>query len=134
MIFSIIHELVINAPAAAILNSAREPELLEKWWLKALEASGDQLTLLLSDNKSRLKLRLLSQNESAVEWLCLSHEIAPEWAGTKITFRTTPQDNATLLRFTHSGWQNTEGVYGKTSFYWAALYLTRLREVAEKNN
>lgn len=129
--FTILHELSLNTPPENILRMVAEPALLEKWWLKTVETSGDDITLLLSDKKSLLKIRLSSKTETQVEWLCLSHEIAPEWAGTKIAFHATPQNSSTLLRFTHSGWKNTEGVYGKTSYYWAALYLTKLKEIAE---
>jgi uncharacterized protein YndB with AHSA1/START domain len=134
--FEIFHELPINTSAALIYRAITVQELISNWWLpnaKIKSVVGEIGIFPLSDGENRIVIEVaeLIPNQRVV-WKCLEHKF-PEWTNTIISFEIQAGDSApALLCFTHAGWLGKSGVFGKTSYYWAALYLKQLKEMLER--
>jgi uncharacterized protein YndB with AHSA1/START domain len=130
----ILHELPIQAPASAVYNSIVDETLIGRWWLKGAKIAAEPGaigTFPLSDGGSQIKIRLESMEPGRrVVWRCLVHK-HEEWIGTVISFEIAEDNNSSVLTFRHEGWADTKGVFGRVSFYWASLYLTRLKNILE---
>lgn len=135
MSLMIFHEVPISASAEKIYQALVTESLLSEWWLKNAKIEnriGGIATFPLSDGVNQIKIRIEElQPYKLVRWTCLGHKHA-EWLGTQIQFEIIQKENSSFLKFTHSGWRDTSGVYGFVSYYWAALYLTHLKKILEK--
>ena len=132
---SIFHEVPIRAKADQVFEMLTEEDKLSSWWLpgsKMKSEVGAVGTFPLSNGENCIQLRVaeLLPNKK-VAWDCLEHKFA-EWSDTRIEFEIVDDAEGVLLRFRHSGWKDSSGVFGKTSFYWASLYLMNLKSLLEK--
>lgn len=133
----IIHELPIFASPSRIYSALTSSDSVSQWWLPNSRVGaheGDLGVFPLSDGNTKITVRILElEPDKKVLWKCLEHKF-PEWTGTVIGFEISRiNDSESLLRFTHSGWRDNSGVFGRTSFYWAALYLRNLKSSLEKS-
>lgn len=65
-----------------------------------------------------------------VAWTVLSHPFNPEWAGTRITFLLTANENGTRLKFRHQGLTSGLKCYTQCSRGWDNI-LPSLRDYVE---
>lgn len=135
--FFIRHELEIDCAVEKIYEALTSETQLSRWWLPGahvLNQVGTVAIFPLSDGLNHIQLRIEKMElNKTIEWLCLDHKHA-EWIGTRILFDMEslgPQSSKLVFR--HDGWKSTEGVFGKVSFYWASLYLSRLQKILEAN-
>ena len=130
----IIHTIPIQVPKSKIYQALVEQDELSKWWLPNAKIElkiGSIGTFPLSSGKGKIKMRILDLiNDNCVQWQCVEH-IHQEWIGTIVEFKIIENSKGCELKFKHSNWTNTDGVYGLVSYYWAALYLTKLKNLLE---
>lgn len=130
----IFHEVPIETDAASLYSMLTNEELLSSWWLPGtkIEAKeGTTGTFPLSDGQNQIVMRVEQLVPSKrVVWRCLAHKF-PEWKDTQVSFEIVEGPSAVTLQFRHSDWKDTTGVFGKTSFYWASLYLKKLETLLE---
>ena len=132
----IFHELPILCNAERLYEAITDESYLSKWWLAGAkyEAVIGALGLFpFSDGSGNIAMRVddIEPGRKQV-WSCTQHKHG-EWINTKISFELIPEsEKSCVLRFKHSNWANTDGVYGRVSFYWAALYLRNLKLMLEK--
>ncbi len=133
-IHEIFHIVPIQSSPSKVYNSLVSEQALSSWWLEGAQTNGalDSIaTFPLSSGKGSIKMKILElQVDRRVVWECLDH-LHSEWIGTQIEFIIEPKGEDCELHFRHTNWQNTDGVFGLVSFYWAALYLTKLKRNLE---
>lgn len=132
--YQIIHELPLRARIDSVFQALTNAASLSTWWLPGATIScipGGTGRFPLSDGSDHISVRVdeVIPNERMV-WTCLHHK-HQEWIGTQIVFHVASQADATVLRFVHSGWASQGGVFPRVSYYWAALYLSRLKAMCE---
>lgn len=132
----ILHQLVIEAPAASLYRALTEPDGLAAWWTADVDAEPElgSVASFGFDGRStvfKMKIEDLVENEF-VRWHCVGGH--PEWEHTEITFDLTEEAGdagpRTILYFAHRGWESTDGVMAMCSFDWAR-YLTSLKAYLE---
>lgn len=129
----ILHQLVIDAPAAAVYRALTEPGELAAWWTRDVDAEpelGAVASFGFDDRETVFHMRIeeLVPRE-LVRWHCVGGH--PEWEHTELTFDLTEEDGRTTLYFAHRGWESTDGILAFCSFDWAR-YLTSLRDHLER--
>lgn len=132
----ILHQIVIDSPAASVYRALTEPDGLAGWWTTDVDADPDlgSVADFGFDHRSTLlqmKIEELEENEF-VRWHCVGGH--PEWNHTEITFDVS-EENAdgaprTILYFAHRGWESTDGILAMCSFEWAR-YLMSLKAYVE---
>ncbi len=66
--------------------------------------------------------------EGQVSWDCIGG--ADEWVGTKLNFELTPNDNETVVLFTHADWRDQSDFMAQCSARWA-YFLLSLKSLVE---
>lgn len=128
----ILHQVVIDAPTAAVYRTLTEPDGLAAWWTADVDAEPElgSVASFGFDGRStlfKMKIEELTENEF-VRWHCVGGH--PEWEHTEITFDLSEQDGRTILYFAHRGWESTDGILAMCSFDWAR-YLMSLKAYLE---
>jgi len=130
----IFHIVPITATAEEIYQALVEERILQKWWLPNASTNGkigSIATFPLSSGKGEIKMKILDLNPpNRVYWECLAH-LNKDWIGTKVEFQIIEVEDVCQLHFRHNNWKSIDGVFGLVSYYWAALYLTRLKTLLE---
>ena len=130
----IVHEVPIKTGPPQLFAMLTEESLLSKWWLKGarIEAKAGAIgSFPLSDGLHQITMRVSELiPDKKVVWQCLNHKFS-EWKDTELSFEIFEEPSGLILRFRHSGWKATDGVFGKTSYYWASLYLQNLKRLLE---
>jgi len=133
----ILHQLLIEAPPAAVYRCLTEPDGLAGWWTADVEAEpelGSVASFGFDDRNTVFKMKIeeLTAGEF-VRWHCVGGH--PEWEHTEITFDLSVDEGddtagATTLYFAHRGWESTDGILATCSYAWAG-YLTSLKAYVE---
>ena len=66
-----------------------------------------------------------------VVWSCRGDH--PDWSGTVLTWKLSPRDGGTTLRFTHSGWKKISDFCATCNSTWGEL-MYRLKDYVEGKN
>lgn len=127
----IFHEVPIQCPAKQLFQAISSEAAISEWWLKGCRYEpilGGLGTFPLSDGSGNIVMKIDAFVPGAKQvWRCLEHKHS-DWIGTTVTFEVVSESNEScVLRFRHSGWKDTSGVFGRVSFFWAAIYLRQLR-------
>jgi uncharacterized protein YndB with AHSA1/START domain len=124
------HSITIDAAPERILPLISTAAGLAEWW--AADVREDRSTgnvELGFFNRATVyglaPVRNAAQRE--VAWLCNSGK---EWKGTKLVFQLTPSSKATVVRFTHAGWQVDTDYFVSCNTTWGEL-MFRLKAAAE---
>jgi ADP-ribose pyrophosphatase YjhB (NUDIX family)/uncharacterized protein YndB with AHSA1/START domain len=133
----IIHEFTVKSKPNKIYNALTDETLISKWWLPNSKIGidiGAQGVFPLSDGQTKIIVEIIKLIPNQfVQWKCLHHKFS-EWINTTLSFSLSQnQEDESIVRFVHSHWADHSGVFGKTSFYWSALYLTNLKKLVEKH-
>jgi uncharacterized protein YndB with AHSA1/START domain len=124
------HSITIDAAPERVFPLIASGSGFARWWAAGVTESGADGTVELGFfNRAtvyRLKpVRLASPRE--MEWLCQSGK---EWADTRLLFALTPNNAATVVRFTHANWQSETDYFISCTTTWGELML-RLKAAAE---
>ena len=122
------HSLQISASPERIYALVSNAAGLAQWWAADVVESGGKVELGFFNRATVYRLKaLVEEPPSQFEWLC---ETGQEWSGTRLLFRMEPAGNATLVRFTHAGWQAETDYFVSCTTVWGEL-MFRLKAAAE---
>ncbi len=130
--YSILHDLVIKAPASEVFDAISTPQHLNNWWTAR------------SSGKPKLGTPYNFFFTPEYDWYgevtaCRVNQLFSismtqadeDWHATSFSFELEPNDGEVLVRFSHTGWQTTNPHFRRTSFCWAIL-LKGLKDYVEK--
>jgi len=124
------HSLAIKAAPERIYPLISTATGFAQWWAadvtEADAAGAVELGFFNRATVYRLnRLRMAPPHEA--EWLCSSGK---EWSGTKLWFALTPNQDGTLVRFTHADWKDETDYFVSCTTVWGEL-MFRLKSAAE---
>lgn len=122
------HAIRIAAAPEKVYALAGTPNGLREWWAADVTDADGAVELGFFNRNTVYRLRLQTDEPPVhADWLC---ETGKEWSGTHITFQLEGRDNATILRFTHGGWQSETEYFRDCNTTWGEL-MFRLKSAAE---
>jgi len=128
----ILHQLVINVPPAAVFDAITQKKGLSSWWTTDVNAECMVGTIAEFGFNSRavvLEMRVVALDKpNFIRWHCLAGHT--EWSNTDLTFALSAREGGTVLRFSHRGWESSEGILAQCSYDWGR-YLTSLKSFLE---
>lgn len=132
--FEIFHEIPIKCKSSVLFDAITREDLISQWWLegsKIKSVKGETGVFPLSDGSGKIEMKIEDiSTGSSVCWKCIDHK-HKDWINTLVTFYIYEEEDNSVLQFRHSGWKTKDGVFGKVSFFWAALYLRNLKLILE---
>jgi uncharacterized protein YndB with AHSA1/START domain len=127
----IYHDLPIKAPIDRVLRAVSTPEGLDTWWTKS--SSGEPKVgaeYELSFGPEYLWRARVTRCVPSTEFELELTTADSDWIGTRVGFRLESRDDATWLRFSHTGWPSLNEHYRISCNCWA-MYLRVLRRSLE---
>jgi uncharacterized protein YndB with AHSA1/START domain len=126
------HQIPIDATPDKVYAALATQAGLRGWWTadaKADEKAGGKAEFGFDRRGMvfRMNIEKLEPGKLVV-WTC--HGDHPEWAGTTLTWSIARQENATMLRFTHSGWKTISEFCAACNSSWGEL-MYRLKDDVE---
>jgi len=124
------HSLTLDAPPERVYALVSTAQGLAQWWAADITEAGsiDTIELGFFNRATTYRLtrtRVLSPHE--VQWLCSTGQ---EWSGTRLWFELKPNNNGTLVRFTHADWKDETDYFISCTTVWGEL-MFRLKSAAE---
>lgn len=130
--FDITHDVTICAPLATVYAGLSTPAGLDAWWTETCKgdpARGGEFELGFGDHCLwRASVTELEQNRLFVLKMT---DAASDWINTIVRFELEPEEDATVLHFSHQGWADQSPHYRRSSYCWA-MYLRLLRLFCER--
>jgi uncharacterized protein YndB with AHSA1/START domain len=128
-----LHEITISAPPDRVFEALTTGDGLSSWWTGDSEAEPEEGSIAVFGFGGRATVFRMRVDElvagSLVCWACVGD--VEEWQGTHLRFELAPTaEGDTRVRFTHGGWQSTDGMFAMCNTTWGALMI-RLKEYAE---
>ncbi|MBI3523345.1 MAG: SRPBCC domain-containing protein [Betaproteobacteria bacterium] len=126
------HQVGIKATPEAVYKALTDLKQLARWWTSDTRGKsevGSRLEFWFGNFFQKFEVIELKPQEQ-VRWKA-TKEGVDEWAGTEIGFRLKPDDNQTLVRFTHSNWSDDTDFLAHCSTKWA-VFLLSLKDLLEK--
>jgi len=130
--YSILHDVYIDAQAEKIFAAISQSDHINNWWTKECESNA----------KLGASYRFYFSPE--YDWYAEVSAIKPnvflelqmtksdkDWDTTKFGFSLTSKGSGTLLSFYHKNWKTTNHHFRRTSYSWALL-LQGLKNYVEK--
>lgn len=128
----ILHQLVINVPPPAVFDAITQKNGLSSWWTTDVHAEAKVGTISEFGFNSRavvFEMRVVALDRpNFVRWHCLAGH--SEWSNTDLTFALSAREGGTVLRFSHRGWESSEGILAQCSYDWGR-YLASLKSYLE---
>lgn len=127
-----IHEIAIAAPVERVFAALTAATELRQWW--TTDSVAEPIVGTVAEfgfgNRSTVFRMRVAQLESPhrLVWECLGDP--DEWAGTTLTWDIKPEEQGSRLRFVHSQWQATDGMFAFCNSTWGEL-MFRLRRHLE---
>lgn len=127
----ILQEFPIRADRETVFRAVSEPAGLDCWWTKTCTGRArvrQEYELGFGpgyDWRARVTIAK-SRREFELEFV---HADA-DWIGSRVGFRLEEAGEATVVRFTHTGWPEPNAHYRISCHCWA-LYLRLLRRYVE---
>jgi uncharacterized protein YndB with AHSA1/START domain len=126
------HQVPINATPQRVYAALATSAGLRGWWTadsKADEKIGGKAEFGFDKRGMvfRMKIEKLEPGKQVV-WTC--HGDQPEWNGTTLTWNIAREGDATVLRFTQSGWREITDFCASCNSMWGSL-MFRLKTYAE---
>ncbi len=124
----IVHSIEVPASPEELYPYVASGEGFKAWWAEDVSDMADGAVELGFFSRStiyRLKPTDLVSSRKAT-WRC---ETGEEWKGTQLIFELEKRGAATLLRFTHAGWQRASEYFVSCNTTWGGL-MFRLRAAA----
>lgn len=130
--FTILHDLDIDASQQEVYDAVSQPIHLNNWW--TLECEGvpsiDSEYRLYFDPAYDWRAKVISAN--AASSFALQMTVSSEdWEPTSFGFQFKPLSSNTRLSFFHKDWEVQSHHFRRTSYCWAIL-LKGLKQYIEK--
>jgi uncharacterized protein YndB with AHSA1/START domain len=132
----IVHRVGIQAPASQVYEALATIDGLSRWWTRATtgrsQVGGEIAFRFHKENGEEIggfDMDVLElQPGESVRWRVKAGPA--EWVGTDIEFVLSRQDEHTIVRFGHRGWQEENEFMGHCTTKWATFLLS-LRDLVE---
>jgi uncharacterized protein YndB with AHSA1/START domain len=122
------HAIQIGSPPEAVYPLIATANGLGQWWAADITEQSGGVELGFFNRATVYGLRLtVDKPPIEAEWIC---ETGKEWSGTHIVFRLEARGSATLVRFTHAGWEAETEYFLSCNTTWGEL-MFRLKAAAE---
>lgn len=134
IMYTILHDVTIKAPAAKIFEAITQPVALENWW--PLRCSIDSQTPPTYNFYFTEEYDWYGTVAKSVTNQCFYIRMTQsddDWAPTTFGFDLEELDRAVRVKFHHKGWQSTNHHFRRTSFCWAIL-LSGLKRYVEEGH
>lgn len=122
------HAIQIAAKPETIYPLIATAAGLGQWWAADITEAAGAVELGFFNRTTVYRLRLTVDRPPVhADWIC---ETGQEWSGTHIVFRLESRASATLLRFSHAGWQSETDYFTNCNTTWGEL-MFRLKAAAD---
>lgn len=129
------HKVGISASKEDVYKALTSEQGLSNWWThdtKADQHQGGKIEFSFSkrlDKEYDVLVEITELNPGKkVHWKIL--EGPEEWRGTEITFDIDPQENETLVHFSHKNWGGYTDFMSQCNTKWA-VFLLSLKDLVE---
>jgi uncharacterized protein YndB with AHSA1/START domain len=129
------HQIPIEASPEKVYAALATQAGLRAWWTadaRADEKVGGKAEF--GFEKRAIVFRMIIEKldpGKQVIWNC--HGDHPEWDGTTLTWKISREDEATMLRFTHSNWKSFSDFCATCNSSWGEL-MYRIKDSVEGRN
>jgi uncharacterized protein YndB with AHSA1/START domain len=129
------HQIPIEASPEKVYAALATQAGLRGWWTadaRADEEVGGKAEF--GFEKRAIVFRMIIEKldpGQQVIWNC--HGDHPEWDGTTLTWKISREDEATMLRFTHSNWKSFSDFCATCNSSWGEL-MYRIKDSVEGRN
>ena len=129
------HQIPIKAAPAKVYAAIATQAGLRSWW--TADSTADEKTGGKAEfgfDKRGMVFRMKIETLEPGKRVVLScHGDHPEWDGTLLTWDVSPENDGTILRFTHSQWKSVSDFCASCNSTWGEL-MFRLKDYAEGKN
>lgn len=128
---SILHDFEVKTDPSAVYAAVSSPDGLDQWW--TLRSSGEPRVGAEYELWFGPRADWRAKVTEAVPGKRFSLELTgadDDWVGTSVAFTLEPAAGGTMVRFSHSGWQDATEHFRISSFCWA-MYLRVMRRFTE---
>ena len=125
----IVHSIQVEAGPGTLFPLVASGAGFQTWWAEDVSTAPDgkvELGFFRRTTVYRLRPVSLKAGRKAV-WQC---ETGQEWNGTRLVFDLEPRSPATLVRFSHAGWNSATDFFVSCNTTWGEL-MFRLKAAAE---
>jgi len=117
------HQIDIEASPEQVYAALATSQGLAGWWTAdahAEEGIGGKAEFGFNKRAAvyRMTISKLDPGKE-VAWSCQGDN--PKWAGTRLTWRITPEGDGSVLRFTHSAWKSASDFFAMCNSTWGEL-------------
>jgi len=128
----ILHQIAITAPARKVFEALTTAAGLAGWWTPDVKAEARRGSIAeFGFNGHRVVFRMrvdTLETDRRVAWTCEGD--VDEWKGTRLQFELDDEGGHTTLRFSHTGWRSTDGIFRICNTDWGRLMYS-LKDYAE---
>ncbi len=132
-----LHEIFVNATPDVVYRAWTTAQGLRSWWTLDSRLPGDSGdTYVFGFDGGSIQFHFRIEDETpgqSLRWRGIAAPTMPdEWVGTAINVHLVPADGGTVLKFSHSDWATTDGMFPHCNTTWGDL-MVRLRDYCEGN-
>lgn len=127
------HLVGIKATAKQIYQALTTDEGLMQWWTNDVSGAGPIGSIIkfrFNGSGPNFTVNQLVENKR-VGWKH-SGEMPQAWVGTNILFEIDETADQTMVKFTHSNWNEATSFHAHCNTKWA-VFLLSLKDALEKN-
>ena|SRR5579864_9160885 len=121
------HSIQIAAKPESVYPLVATAKGFAQWWAADITEAGGAVELGFFNRTTIYRLKLTIDKPTQVDWIC---ETGAEWIGTHVVFFIEARGSATVVRFTHGGWQSETDYFTSCNTTWGEL-MFRLKSAAE---
>lgn len=128
---TILHDLIIEAPAPKVFEGVTAPALLDQWWTKhctGVPQLWERYELHFTPDCTWHAT--VTQYHPGRSFELTMADSDRDWEGTRVGFALEAVASGTKLRFSHSGWRDANEHFRVSCFCWAT-YLRVLKRYLE---
>ena len=129
--YTIAHQVWINASSEAVYQAVTTTEGVSKWWIAdcTLKAEIGHVNLFRMGGHIHDKMLIIDLQENEyVEWECVNENGL--WTGTNLSFEIEEKHGVSILNFKHSLWPEMSEFFTICNFHWAR-HLMMLKALCE---
>ena len=125
----ILHRVGVVAEPAAVRRALTTVDGLAGWWTADTTTAGADTLVFRFGDTGGFDMKVLDAgSQERVAWEVVDGPA--EWVGTTVTFDLVPQDEWTIVLFTHAGWREPVEFMSHCSTKWAT-FLMSMKEFVE---
>ncbi len=127
----ILLETIVKAAREAVYKALTEETGLSAWFTADSAVEGSRVDFGFDGGQRAIIVEVARlEPHQSVEWIMLQGFPTWELTQARITWTLTPYENATMIRFSHSGWETTDGAFASVAYKWAG-YIASLKAYVE---